>query len=275
MPSLNSFIAEKEKLETEIANLTAFIESCPEGHLVAKAVSADPEKTSATVPNYRYVHRVKTGKKKYKETYLSKDKKALAELLAKRDYSIACLKDRQEKLDILNRQISILSHDSHAEQYLREHPGQTALLLPKLKSNDDFAEKWQAAPYNKSNLHPERLIFPTIIPGLLVRSKAEGDIVMRLVARQVPMRYEELEVINGIALHPDFTVLNVRTHEVFYIEHQGRWDDPKYVADVRWREDLFLKAGIYPWKKLLITTETEGNPFDVLWFDKIIDYYLK
>lgn len=267
MPSLKSLLSEKEKLENEISNLSAFIKSCPSGQLVARVAD--------TVPNYTYAQKVKTEKGKYKETYLSREKLSTAELLAKRDYSAACLKDKMEQLSIINRQISVISRDSHANSYLKGHPGAAALLLPKLKPYDDYVERWQTAPYNRSCLHPEHLIYPTIVPGLLVRSKSEGDIVMRLTERNVPFHYEELVVINGIALHPDFTCLNVRTHEIFYIEHQGKWDDPKYVADLRSREDLYLQAGIYPWKKLLITTETKDQPFDVLWFDRIIDYYLK
>lgn len=281
MPSLNSLIAEKEKLETEIANLTAFIKSCPEGKLIARATSVASKVPSSSDPNvaspsnFRYLQKTKTEAGKFKEKYLSKKQRSTAELLAKRDYSIACLKDRKEQLRIVNRQIAVYSRDSHRIHYLKEHPGAAALLLPKLKDDDDFAKKWQMEPYNKSDLHPEHLIFPTIVPGLLVRSKSEGYIADRLTERQVPFRYEELVVINGIALHPDFTCLNVRTHETFYIEHQGKWDDPKYVADVRSREDLYLQAGVYPWKKLLITTEIWGHPFDIRWFDTIIDYYLK
>ena len=51
------------------------------------------------------------------------------------------------------------------------------------------------------------LIYTTVISGLKVRSKAESQIVGKFVQLELPFRYEEMLIINGIAIHPDFSCL--------------------------------------------------------------------
>ncbi len=263
---LNQLKEQKARLDREIVRLEEYIKTSPGGSLISRTEPSGNISYSCRKP-------LPGGKKK--ETYINRKDIALAEKLAARDYAKARLKDVKNEKAFIEHQIRYLSRPKETDQYLLKHPRQAQLIIDRLKPKDEYARKWMEADYIRSNKYPEALIYPTILPELKVRSKSEADIAGCLVHNEVAFRYEELNIVNGIALHPDFTCLNARTREIFFIEHQGRWDDPKYVADVRWREDQYLKAGIYPWKQLLITTETEKMPFDINWFQQIVDYYLK
>ncbi|MBO7392365.1 MAG: hypothetical protein J6U77_07685, partial [Verrucomicrobia bacterium] len=72
----------------------------------------------------------------------------------------------------------------------------------------------------------------------------------------------------------DFKCKNMRTGKVFWWEHQGKWDDPGYVSGLPAREELLYKAGLVPWKNLIITTETQDLPLDLQWVDEIIRFFL-
>lgn len=255
-----------EELDAIIDRLKILIADCPTDNLISRI-------NPAGQVSFYLQSNQPDGKRK--ETYIRKEDIALAEKFATRDYAKAKLKDVVKERNLVKQQIRFLTEEKETERYLLSHPRQAKLIESRLLPKDEYARKWMLQEYTKSNKNPEVLTIPTVLPELKVRSKSEAEIVHCLVENEVAFHYEELKVINGIALHPDFTCLNARTRTVFYIEHQGKWDDPGYVKDVRWREDLYLQAGIYPWKQLLITTETKEHPFDVNWFQVIIDYYLK
>ena len=156
-----------------------------------------------------------------------------------------------------------------------------------LASDDEIrqkAEAWKNIPYKRSQTNPEWLKYPTIIKGLQVRSKAEADIIGRFEHFGAAYHYEEYFDIpehllnlyrrNSFDIHPDFKCKNMRTGKVYWWEHQGQWDNPKYVADLPAREELLFKAGLVPWKNLIITTETQELPLDLQWVDEIIRFYL-
>lgn len=262
---LKQLLKQRSELEAELDYLQSFIETSPNGKLISRAKSDG---------SFRYSVKTDSETGNGQEVYISKKDRSLAESLALKQYAAERMKDAIAEKRSVDAQIRLLEKESHAEHFLKTHLGPANLIVPRLKDNDSFSEEWEKAPYTRSSLNPQDLKYPTVIPDLFVRSKAEADIVYAFVHHKVPFRYEEELVINQIKLHPDFTCLNKRTRQIFYLEHQGKWDDPAYVESVRWRENLYLQAGIYPWKQLLITTETLDQPFDIRWFHQIVEYYL-
>lgn len=253
------------KLEKEIMSLQNFINRCPDGQLICRQRGNGRMEFSVKKKDESGVQ---------KEIYLGQPQHSLAETLAKKEYALACLKDRQNELWFVKQQIAHMEREDKAELLLKKHPGIAQLVLPSLKKQDNFVKEWKESDYKRSDLNPEHLIVTTILPDLLVRSKSESSLVTLFETNGVPFRYEEEHVINGVRLHPDFTCLNPRTHEIFYWEHHGRVDDPKYVKEQQWREEQYRQAGIFPWINLLITTETEGNPLNMQWAESIIKHYL-
>ena len=61
---------------------------------------------------------------------------------------------------------------------------------------------------------------------------------------------------------------------MFYLEHLGALDKQGYIEEWNKRQFQLAKAGIIPWKNLLITTETRDQPLDINWVDDLIKFYL-
>lgn len=254
-----------QKLDREINSLQRFIDKCPEGRLISRK-----GKNGAC---YYYV-KTTDESGKLQETYINKDQLDLALVLAKKEYALASLKDKKNEKWFIQQQFAHKTKPDHVTLLLEKHPGIAQLVLPTLKSYDDYVQAWKDADYKRSNFMPEHLKFTTIVPGLLVRSKSESSIVTLLEKHDVPYHFEEEYDINGVVLHPDFTCMNPRTHEIFYWEHYGKVDDPKYMKDQHRREELYQQAGIYPWINLLITTETDDTPLNLQWAETIIKNFL-
>jgi hypothetical protein len=78
----------------------------------------------------------------------------------------------------------------------------------------------------------------------------------------------------GVEVHPDFTILNLATHETILWEHFGYLDDHDY------REYQFLKKlnsyqenGYYIGENLIITMETQRNPLNIRQVRDLIEHY--
>jgi len=115
---------------------------------------------------------------------------------------------------------------------------------------------WGNEPYEISTYKPEGRRLPTSA-GYKVRSKSEQHIVEQLVNYGVPHRYEQVIHIADKDYSSDFTFRN-RKFELFYWEHAGMMDDPFYQARHKRKMAVMEKAGIVPWKNLIITYDVEG-----------------
>lgn len=140
---------------------------------------------------------------------------------------------------------------------------------------DDFSEgikrheAWGKAPYEKSTFKPEQLRHPTTA-GFKVRSKSEQHIVEKLLDYGVPNHYEEIIWLNGREFAPDFTFRD-RLMQPFYWEHAGMMDDPSYESNHKWKIKEYERAGIVPWRNLIITYD-EGGVINAPLINSIIEH---
>ena len=214
-------------------------------------------------------------KKEKTERPIPKENIELAKALALREYAKRRVADAKTQVNGLKAQLRMYSRPRQADEYLINHPGAAVLIEPMIRKRSGQLEEWKNAAYPRSRDFPEDLIYPTVVPGLIVRSKAEADILSRFEYYGVPYHYEE-ELRNGYeVICPDFTCRNIRTGETFYWEHQGKWDDEGYVVRrVNKRNEVYCRMGIYPSVNLIVSTETEKHPLDIQWVDQLIQYYL-
>lgn len=265
MINLDTIKKKKVLLENELAGWLSILEKAPEGKLVSR------KKKNG---KYEYTCSIKSPEGKKQEIYIPQSDYQLAANLALKPYAELRIRECRKELGLFHDILQFYEQERPSGNYLKTHPGASELILPAIYTADERVRKWQEAEYVRSTKHLEDLKYPTVIKGLLVRSKAEADIISRLVYYGVPFRYEEQVIIDGIVYHPDITCLNVRTFEIVYFEHQGAWDKEDYVRDQAERMVKFSKVGIIPWKNLIITTETAEQPLDINWVDEIIQYYL-
>ncbi len=99
-----------------------------------------------------------------------------------------------------------------------------------------------------------------------MRSKSEAMIDMVLRIRKIPFRYKCLLELGGISFYPDFTIRHPVTAAVFYWEHFGIVDDPKYCQKAYSKLYTYFSYGIIPSINLIITYETREKLVKKAWW---------
>lgn len=92
----------------------------------------------------------------------------------------------------------------------------------------DEIEKWAAALFRQSDYKPEKKNKRTS-RGLMVRSMGEVACAEQFYYHDIPFRYEQVLVLDGIEFAPDFTIKRRRDGKLFYWEHCGMPYDTKYM----------------------------------------------
>lgn len=126
--------------------------------------------------------------------------------------------------------------------------------------------------YEKNPNHIENLIH-TGYNGNFVRSKSESIIDLILSNHNIPFRYECKLDLGDITYYPDFTIRHPKTGEIYYWEHFGKMDDPKYVNTVISKLHTYINHGIIPSINLITTYETQNLPIKRPYVEKLIKYY--
>jgi len=255
-----------QQLDLEIENCRQQLALAPKGSVFSRKISED---------TYRYFKRVHFSDGTEKELYLGKKAQDEAVALAQRMLTEKHLQDLLRERKLLRSILTYQNMEPAADTFLKSHPG-ISKLLAENQENKLSADRlrWKNMPYDKNPNHPEQLKYPTIIPGLLVRSKAEADIVSRLEFHGVPYHYDEVMNFGGKKIAMDFLCLNISTGSIWYWDHRGMLDRPDYIRKTLYCENIFLNAGIVPWINMIVTTETLEHPLDLQWVDQLIQYYL-
>ena len=96
---------------------------------------------------------------------------------------------------------------------------------------------------------------------------------MFLFQKKIPYHYEELLVLGGIRMYPDFTIRHPKTGEFFYWEHFGMVDDPVYYQKMVAKMRTYITHGICPSVQLIMTYETQACPLSLEMIEKTIGFY--
>lgn len=109
-----------------------------------------------------------------------------------------------------------------------------------------------------NQFYEDRLVHKTV-RGELVRSKSEVIIANALHYNNLEYVYEPELVLEGKVKRPDFKVIDDDTGEVWYWEHCGMMNNPKYRK--RWEEKkaFYKKNGIEESKNLIVTYDENGT----------------
>ena len=126
---------------------------------------------------------------------------------------------------------------------------------------EDMIEAWRNADYVKYDQYPENLCHRTS-RGIYVRSKSELSIAEILYRYGIAFRYEAEIEINGVMLHPDFTVMRA-DGTLMYWEHFGLMNDHEYVRVMKRKLEMYEQAGIVPWRNLIVTYDTNDGTLDL------------
>ena len=62
--------------------------------------------------------------------------------------------------------------------------------------------------------------------------------------------------------HPDFTIMNVTTGEVKYLEHLGMMDNPSYYNNVLAKLDIYERNGLLIGRDVILLHESTVRPLN-------------
>ena len=215
-----------------------------------------------------------------KQKYLSKADYETVESLAQKQYEQqlleAAIKERSllceclEKLSELES-IGINLVWNSLDESIRRY------VDPDVSTDDGYAKKWKERKVHHLPRSEKHRI--ETLGGDFVRSKSEALIADRLFAAGIPYRYEQLlqfeHGFETIRYYPDFTILNKRTHEVFYWEHLGLLGNSDYCRDNLKKLDDYMSFGIIPGKNLILTYECDGWSLLTTRVNQLIDLWLR
>jgi len=211
-----------------------------------------------------------------KRRYASKKDSKLIQQLCQKDYDQRILAKAKQELKELEKLYKDYDNKTYESVYENLHPVRQKLITPIWLPDDEFVKQWEAVTYMPKGFDPKAPEFYTD-KGERVRSKSEILIANALKKHHIPYRFEypyQFEPY-GPTLHPDFTVLNVRTRKEYIWEHLGKMDDEGYQDYTMNRIISFEKNGILPGDRLILTHETLKNPLSSKIIEKTIQYYLK
>ena len=80
----------------------------------------------------------------------------------------------------------------------------------------------------------------------------------QLVNYGVTFMYEQIIHAEDLDYSADFTFRD-RNMELFYWEHAGMMDLPRYADRHRRKMSVFESLGIFPWKNLIVTYDIDGT----------------
>lgn len=245
--------SESQRLKEEINSLQKRIKSYPEGKFYC----------TRDGNHYKWYH--SNGPI---QTYIPKSNYHFAKQLAEKKYLSLKLKELiQEKRAI---EFYLRHHsESTSDEWLANHPEYHELLSSLFQSHSEELSNWIKSPFETNPKHPEHRIHKTI-SGNIVRSKSEALIDMALHTKGVPFRYECVLHLGETTLYPDFTIRHPITGEVYYWEHFGKMDSPKYAQSCISKLQLYTMYGILPGIHLITTYETQNKPLTADTIDRII-----
>lgn len=247
---------ESRRLDEQINSLKSQIESLPEGKIIC-------------TPNGKGYKWYRSDE--HKSVYIPKSERNLAEQLAIKKYL------QQVEKDCIQEKTAIdfyLRHHcpSNAEDLLINKPGYQELLSSYFKPQSEIIKDWIAAPFEQNPKYPENKIHKTS-SGNMVRSKSEVLIDMVLYTHKIPFRYECELHFGDYKIYPDFTIMHPKTGKIYYWEHYGKMDDPKYNRNVGDRIQTYVNKGIIPSIDLITTFETSLHPLSIDEVEKIVKEY--
>ena len=194
--------------------------------------------------------------------------------LAQKEYDEAVLCAARNQKKKIDKFLKNYQPDEAKDIYTKLTEERQLLTTPIILPDEQYISKWKNRAYvgkefwgNSSEIYTDN--------GERVRSKSEKMVADKLKAMNVPYLYEYPLYLNGYGLvYPDFTLLNKRTREEYYLGHFGMMDDAYYSEGAVKKIESYERNGIFPGEKLLMTFETSKSPINMKLFERMIRRYL-
>ena len=259
----------RSDIENEIAFLEESIKNAKKELEILRKKVPEGAKLRAARHNKGYQYFMRTDPSDIDGEYIKVKDRKRAEILAQIEYYEKLSEVLESALSSLNT-VRISCADAVFESVLNSMPlGKGELIEPPYISDESFISKWKNTVFTHMDFNPDYPEFYTR-QNLRVRSKSEVIIADILDEAGIPFLYEKPLRLKTGTVHPDFTLLNIRTREELYWEHLGMMDDTDY------RNSAFLKLrnyeanGLYPYESVIWTFETGKYPLNTKEIRKMV-----
>ena len=254
------------RIEEQIAILEHRVETLPEGK-----IKTCTRKGGFTSVYYCYEN--EEGKT-IVDRYLSKakDSELIKKLAQKQYYSdvLTSLKNEQKSL-------SNMCKSYKPEEKYKVYEGlvesRKQYITNLYNTPEKIYEKWCSEPFLPYEEYKQKLIHRTD-RGELVRSKSEVIIANKLYQYKdvIYYKYEAPLYLKSLGeeVRPDFTIMRKKDAKIFYWEHEGMLDTEKYANKNVRKINGYIKDGIIPGDKLILTFETSEIPVDIECVERLI-----
>lgn len=213
--------------------------------------------------------------KDFNGVYIREKDRELAQKLAQKDYDKKICYAAEQELSAIKKYFSNYPAKNIEEIYESLHRERQQLISPIIESDEEYVRKWESVEYQGKAFAEDAPEFFTA-KNERVRSKSEWIIADLLNREGIPYRYEYPIYLNGMGkIHPDFTVLNVRTRQTLYWEHMGMMDDPDYVENALHKIAAYEQNEIFLGQGLILTYETRKCPLNQKQVMLMIQNYLR
>lgn len=276
MKNLNKLISEMSKrlyeLNEIITGAENFLKSAPPGRLITC-------KNHNT--NQYYFKNSSTSPK----IYLSKKNMDRISELAQKEYNLAIVKVARNQQQLIAEFLKKYNFDEIENVYNNLKSGRKPLITPYELPIEEFAKKWLISKKNKkeklSQVTNWKYQFANntnynIVTekGELVRSKSEKILADKLYYNGIPYIYEMPLKLGDFYIHPDFTILSLKSKQEYIWEHFGMLDDPNYAEKFVNKVETYHKHNFYLGENLIMTYETKAHPINSETIDEYINKYL-
>lgn len=208
------------------------------------------------------------GKSRYH--YIRKENMNIAAALAQKDYDMRVVEAAKKQNRVISDFLRLYDPYSVISIFENLKPERKHLISPCKLSDAEYTAEWLSKQAETAPFRPEGLIYLTE-RGEMVRSKSEKIIADKLFSSGIPYKYEcPLMLDSGITVHPDFTILLIKTREEKYWEHLGMMDNMGYISHALEKIEQYERTGILPGQDLILTHETSERPLDIKILNKII-----
>lgn len=208
------------------------------------------------------------------DRYLSKtkDSELIKKLAQKQYYSdvLTNLKNEQKALSVMCK-----SYKPEEKYMVYEglQESRKQYISNVFTAPEKLYEKWCREPFLPYEEYKQKLIHRTE-RGELVRSKSEVIIANKLYQYKdvIYYKYEAPLYLKSLGeeVRPDFTIMRKKDAKIIYWEHEGMLDTEKYANKNVRKINGYIKDGIIPGDKLILTFETSEIPVDIECVERLI-----
>ena len=197
-----------------------------------------------------------------------------AAALIQKKYDEEVLKAANKQLSAISSFLKCYDPEALGGVFEKQSDVRKNYILPVELPDQEYKMRWQSKEYEPKQF-AENISEHYTSRGERVRSKSEVMIADALYRAGIPYKYECPLELNGMILHPDFTILRMEDRKEIYWEHLGMMDDPEYCLNAIQRIRLYEANGIFPGIDLVLSMETGSMPINLAVINNLIKEYCR